>query len=85
MLHHCPLFFWRYMSAPTKQEMLDNVETAINNLMTGGAVQSYSISGRNLQHFSLGELRSLRDQLKREIASDGGLDTRTHISFVDPT
>ncbi len=73
------------MTAPSKQDMLDNVETAINNMMTGGAVQSYSISGRNLQHCSLSDLRALRDQLKRELASEGGLDTRTHISFVDPS
>jgi hypothetical protein len=53
----------------TKQEMLDNVEIAINARMTGGAVQSYSIGGRNLQYITLTELIKLRDILRQEIAS----------------
>ena len=50
------------MSAPSKQEMLDNVENAINARMTGGAVQSYSIGGKNLQYMLLSELRAWRKQ-----------------------
>ena len=57
------------MSAPTKQEMLDNVETAINARMSGGAVQSYSIGGRNLQYINLSELIKLRDVLRQEVSS----------------
>jgi hypothetical protein len=68
--------------APTKQEMLDNVETAINTRMTGGTVQSYSIGGRNLQYISLSELLKLRDQLRREIAA--GKDTTTYAKFENP-
>ena len=68
--------------APTKQEMLDNLDTAINARMTGGAVQSYSIGGRNLQYISLSELLKLRDQLRREIAS--GRDNTTYAKFEDP-
>jgi hypothetical protein len=71
------------MSVPTKQEMLDNVEIAINARMTGGAVQSYSIGGRNLQYVSLNELIKLRDQLRREVASSGG--TTTYAGFKDPS
>jgi len=41
------------MSSPSKQEMLENVENAINARITGGAVQSYSIGGRNLQYVPL--------------------------------
>jgi len=69
--------------APTKQEMLENVEIAINARMTGGAVQSYSINGRNLQYITLSELLKLRDQLRREIA--GSNDTTTYASFKEPT
>jgi len=68
--------------APTKQEMLDSLETAINARMTGGAVQSYSIGGRNLQYISLSELLKLRDQLRKEIAS--GKDTTTYAKFDNP-
>lgn len=71
------------MSAPTKQEMLDNVENAINARMTGGAVTSYSIGGRNLQYISLDELLKLRDQLRREIA--GSNDTTTYAKFDNPS
>lgn len=71
------------MSAPTKQEMLENVETAINARMTGGAVQSYSIGGRNLQYITLSELIKLRDQLRREVAASGG--ATTYAGFEDPS
>ncbi len=71
------------MSVPTKQEMLDNVEIAINARMTGGAVQSYSIGGRNLQYISLNEMIKLRDQLRREVAGSGG--TTTYAGFKDPS
>ena len=71
------------MSAPTKQEMLENVETAINARMTGGAVQSYSIGGRNLQYIPLQDLYKLRDQLRREIAGSGG--ATTYVSFGRPS
>lgn len=71
------------MSAPTKQEMLDNVENAINARLTGGAVQAYSIGGRNLQYIPLTELYKLRDQLRREIAGSGG--TTTYASFGSPS
>ena len=70
------------MSAPTKQEMLEAVENAIAARMTGGAVQSYSISGRNIQYYSLDELRRLRDQLKKEIA--GLKSNTTYVRFDNP-
>ncbi len=71
------------MAVPTKQEMLENVENAINARVTGGAVQSYSIGGRNIQYIGLEELRKLRDQLRREIAGSGG--TTTYASFGRPS
>ena len=55
------------MSAPTKQEMLDHVNSAIDEIVSGGAVHSYSIGGRNLQRYSLRELMDLRDRLQKEI------------------
>jgi hypothetical protein len=66
----------------TKQEMLDNVETAINARMTGGAVQSYSIGGRNLQYITLTELIKLRDILRQEIAS--ALSRTSYARFDNP-
>jgi len=70
------------MSSPTKDEMIENVEKAINARLTGGAVQSYSIGGRNLQYITLTELTKLRDQLRREVSAAGG--TTTYAGFRDP-
>lgn len=66
----------------TKQEMLENVENAINARMTGGAVQFYSIGGRNLQYITLSELMKLRDQLKQEVAS--GTSRTSYARFDNP-
>lgn len=68
----------------SKQDLLDKVEAAIEARLSGGAVQSYSIGGRNLQYVTLEELRKLRDQLKREIASESG-SARTYAKFKNPT
>ena len=67
----------------SKQDMLDNVENAINARISGGTVQSYSIGGRNLQYIPLTELMKLRDQLRREIATSGG--STTYASFESPS
>jgi hypothetical protein len=66
----------------TKKEILENVENAINARMTGGAVQSYSIGGRNLQYITLSELMKLRDQLKQEVAS--GASRTSYARFDKP-
>jgi hypothetical protein len=68
------------MATLTKQEMLDNVEIAINNLVSGA--QSYTISGRTFQRPDLDRLIKWRDQLKREIAAVAG-SGRTYAKFVD--
>ena len=70
------------MTTPSTQEMLENVENAINARMTGGAVQSYSINGRNLQYVSLSELIQLRDRLRQEAAS--GNSRTTYARFNNP-
>jgi hypothetical protein len=59
-------------TVPTAQEMLDNINKAINAMIVGGAVQSYSINGRNIQNMTLTELRNLRKELQMEINSDSG-------------
>ncbi|MBI5147757.1 MAG: hypothetical protein HZA37_01235 [Parcubacteria group bacterium] len=68
----------------SKQELLDKVEAAIDARLSGGAVQSYSIGGRNLQYVTLEDLKRLRAELKREIASAQG-GGRTYAKFTDPT
>jgi hypothetical protein len=68
------------MSAPTTQEMLDNVNTAINGILTGGGVQSYSINGRSLTKYSLGELQTLKKDLQAQLAAESG-DGRVYAAF----
>jgi len=70
------------MSAPTKEEMLENIEIAINALMTGGAVQSYSIGGRSVQKIPLSELQRMRKDLKDEIAARK--DRTTYVRLDNP-
>ncbi|MDC0347589.1 hypothetical protein OAN47_04160 [Planctomycetota bacterium] len=42
---------------------LQKVRDAIDALMDGGAVQSYEINGRQLSHYSLGQLMALEKRL----------------------
>lgn len=46
---------------------LEKVETAIRTLATGGMVQEYTIGGRSLKRYKMGELLQLRDNLKAEV------------------
>jgi len=70
------------MARPTTQEMLEKVELAIMARLNGGAVQSYSIGGRNLQYMQLPELEKMRDKLIRQLSPSGG--TTTYASFGRP-
>ena len=66
--------------APTKREMLEQVETAINALT--GSAQSYSIGGRTITKRQIGELTKWREQLIREIAA--GKSNTTYARFENP-
>jgi len=67
----------------TTQEMLDAVNSAINARLTGGAVQSYTISGRNIQYIPLSELKELKKELQAQLASEKG-GARSFVSFKNP-
>jgi hypothetical protein len=49
-------------------ELLSTVETAIDSLVTG-KVQSYQVEGRSFTYVDLRELRLMRTQLRRELAT----------------
>jgi hypothetical protein len=51
----------------TPAELLVKVETAIAAILDGGAVQSYSIGGRNLSRMPLEDLQDMRADLLREV------------------
>jgi len=82
------------LAAPAKQRirmsvaaqtMLDNVETAINNILSGGAAQSYSINGRNLNRYPLKELYDLRASLRLEVARAESGGTTRLAEFQEPS
>ncbi len=56
----------------TPQQMLDEVNRAIQSILLGG--QSYKIGSRSLTRADLGLLRSLKNDLMAQIASDGSSD-----------
>jgi hypothetical protein len=49
------------------QKDLDAVQAAIRSLISGGAVQQYSIAGRSLSRYSLNDLMALESKLKAEV------------------
>ena len=59
--------------------MLAAVETAITNRLSGGAVESYGIDGRNLKYCALDELYRLRIKLKAESTASLG----PHVNYID--
>jgi hypothetical protein len=63
--------------------MLDNVNKAIDAITSGGAVQSYSIGGRNIQKIPLSELLKLRQVLKQEVKAGRG--STTYVRFDNPS
>ena len=69
--------------AATDAEMLVKVNEAITAHLNGGAVQSYSIGGRNLQRCTLTELWDLRRKFEKMI-SDAAGGGRSYAKFVHP-
>lgn len=57
------------MAALYTQAMLDLVDAAITARLSGGAVQSYSVGGRNLKYISIEELTKLRDKIAHALSS----------------
>lgn len=68
---------------PTTSELIELIDKAIATRLRGGAVQSYSLGGRNLQYMTLSELRSLRADLGKQIAAEKG-GGRNYAKFVNP-
>ena len=64
----------------TPQEIIDAIDDAIYAKMTGGAVRSYSIGERSLEHMSLSELRKCRQEYAGLLAADEG-GVKNYASF----
>jgi len=65
-----------------KQATLDTVNAAIDAILNGGAVQSYSINGRRVDKIPFADLIAMRDRLQREIGSTSS--RRTYGKFTNP-
>jgi hypothetical protein len=66
------------------QIQLDAVTNAITTLLAGGAVQSYSIKGRNLSRYGLAELMQLQAQLRARLMRERGGNGRVGVRFDSP-
>lgn len=65
------------------QKMLDAVNGAIQAIVDGGAVQSYSIKGRSLSKMPMTELLMLRDRLKVQVVRETAAE-KIALGFGDP-
>ncbi len=71
------------VTALTDAQMIVKINEAITARLNGGAVQSYSIGGRNIQYMSLNDLLKLRRELEQSISNAAG-GARNFVTFVDP-
>ncbi len=65
----------------TTSEMLEQVKGAISARLNGGAVDSYSISGRNIQYMPMQDLLALKRDLEKQFAAENG-GSRNYAKFV---
>ena len=71
------------VAAETDESLLEKVNIAIGNRLSGGAVQAYSVLGRNIQYETLESLYKLRKELEMAIAVKSG-GARNFVSFTNP-
>jgi len=71
-------------TAATDAEMLVKINEAITAFLNGGAVQAYSIGGRNIQRCTLKELTDLKNYYQSKIhAAAGGGRTYAKLMKAD--
>ena len=63
---------------------LQKVRDAIDALMDGGAVQSYTIAGRDLTHYSLAQLMELERRLITQVNSERSDNMANYARFEKP-
>ncbi len=69
------------MAISTTAQMLDQVKRVISAKLSGGAVDAYSISGRNIQYMSMPDLLALKRDLEKQFAAENG-GSRNYAKFV---
>lgn len=70
-------------NAMTPAELLEQVNTAIATVLSGG--QSYKIGSRSLTRADLSMLKTMRDDLEAQVAAENnnGLLGRTCMAYFD--
>jgi hypothetical protein len=71
------------MAAPTDEELVEILKTAIETRLAGGAVRSYTISGRNIQYEGLDVLEKLLDKYEKRVAAKRS--KTTYARFDNPS
>ena len=68
-------------------DIINAIDAAIAAILSGGAVQAYTIAGRNLQRCTLSELKELRKYYVELLATQQGErnGTRNYVSFAKPS
>ena len=70
------------MPLPTDEELIEILKTAIKTRSEGGAVRSYTISGRNIQYEGLDVLENLLDKYVKKVAAKKS--NTTYARFDNP-
>jgi hypothetical protein len=62
---------------------IQQLDDAIDSIITGGAVREYEINGRSVARYKLSELIELRKDLLKQKAAGGG-GSRNYVDFDSP-
>ena len=71
------------MPLPTDEELVEILKTAIKTKLEGGAVRSYTISGRNIQYEGLDVLEKLLEKYEKRVAAKKS--KTTYARFDNPS
>lgn len=65
----------------TAAEMLSAVQDAIYAILTGSVVKSYSIGGKEIEKYSIKELRELEKEYQAKVAAETSGGTKNFARF----
>lgn len=73
----------RRLKMADAKEMLEQVDSAITNILVGG--QSYKIGSRQLTRADLATLQGIKNDLTAQVAQEGnnGLLSDTYVAFFE--
>lgn len=63
----------------TPAAMIELIDARIESLIEGGAVERYVVGGKDVTHYSLGQLESLRNMYARQVRASGSGGGMGHV------